>query len=278
LLTRTRFGLQRKSKLKNPEKISHCFAQAVAEIYALKDAGLKLDLASSPNRGIYDVPPWVKDITLCRDESGKLALAYPKYKSAEQFLQAMQMVPELEADPVEEEELLVEEAADLLEPVMPSEPVQPVPVMDPATPAFKQAAIVKQDPEKKPFDFMSNRPVPRAKPVESKRVEEVIEADIPAVEPATPAPSRFAELASAFETSQTDVNGLRHTILELRAQRIANEIAALRSSTQLDKTSPSSASVEEVKWRHVPLTNNALKFAVSPPSSHKHEMSRLTRY
>jgi hypothetical protein len=265
LLINTRYGLQRKSKLKNTEKLSHCFAQAVAEVYTLKEAGKKLDLASSRNRGIYDVPPWVKDIKLCRTEDGKVTLAYPKHKSAEQFLQAMQMVPELDAEvepveAVEEDDLLVEEAADLLEPVLPSEPA---PTMDPSTPAFKRAAIVKQDPEKKPFDFMSNRPVPRAKPIESQIVVENVAEDTHVGKPTASAPSRLAELASAFETSQTAVNGLRHTILELRAQRVANEVAALRSSTRSGKASSPATPGQAVKWRHVPLTDNHVKFAVS---------------
>jgi actin-related protein 6 len=249
------------SKVKNKEKLSHYFAQAVAEIYALRAAGQGLDLASSPNRGIYDVPPWVKDIKLCRTKKGNFVLAYPENKSAKQFLKAMQAVPELETEEsVAEQDLLVEEAQDLLEPVLLSESA---PTMDPATPTFKRAALVKQDPDKKPFDFMSNRPVPRVKPVESEKIVEKAEVDTLVVEPTAPSPSRIAELASAFEKSQTAVDGPGKTVRELRAQRKVKQVAALPSASGSGKVSPSVAPGEEVKWRHVPFPDIAVKFAVS---------------
>jgi hypothetical protein len=58
---------------------------------------------------------------------------------------------------------------------------------------------------------------------------------------------------------------LRHTVLEHRAQRLADDIAALRKAARSTKSSSSSsaAHVEEVKWRHVPITDNNVKFAVS---------------
>jgi hypothetical protein len=222
-----------------------------------------MDLAKLPNRGVYDSPGWVRKIKLHRTESGELALAYPKYKSAEAFIKVMQSTPEGEsAQTLEgEEEVLLDEAEDLLDPVLPQEPA---PIMDPATPAFKREAVVKIDPTKKPFDFMSNRPVPRAKIVETAPVEEV-EVEEPAVEANPPPPSRLTELMSIFEKSQSAVNGLRHTVLEHRAQRLADDIAALRKAARSTKSSSSSsaAHVEEVKWRHVPITDNNVKFAVS---------------
>jgi hypothetical protein len=233
-------------------------------VYALREAGSDMDLAKLPNRGVYDSPGWVRKIKLHRTESGELALAYPKYKSAEAFIKVMQSTPEGEsAQTLEgEEEVLLDEAEDLLDPVLPQEPA---PIMDPATPAFKREAVVKIDPTKKPFDFMSNRPVPRAKPVETAPVEEVVEVEEPAVEVISPAPSRLAELMSTFEKSQSAVNGLRHTVLEHRAQKLADDLAALRKAAWSIKPSSSSpaAHVEEVKWRHVPITDNNVKFAVS---------------
>jgi hypothetical protein len=109
---------------------------------------------------------------------------------------------------------------------------------------------------------MSNRPVPRVKPAEVAAVQEAIEA---AAEPPVPS-SRLTELMSAFETSQAVVNGLRHTVLEHRAQRIFDDIAALRAAAPQKKpsTSPSSSSpAEKFKWRPVPITELAVKFAVS---------------
>ena len=257
-LTRSSFGLHR--KVTRPDDIRTRFAQAVAEVYALKDAGLTIDLAKLPNRGVYDSPRWVRDIRLHKTESGELALAYPKYKSAEDFIKVMQSAPEWESALVEaEEEVLVEEAVHLLEPVLPQEPV---PTMDPATPAFKRAAVVKMDPEKKPFDFMSNRPVPRAKPVGTQKVEETLEVEEPTVKPLAPASSRLTELTSASETSRSAVDEMRHSALEHRAQRLIDDSATLRSAARPNKTSSSLANIEEVKWRHVPITDLAVKFAV----------------
>jgi hypothetical protein len=240
----------------------------MTEIYALREAGLDMDLAKLPNRGIYDVPHWVGDIKLHKTAAGDLVLAYPENKSAEEFIQALQMAPEWEsATPVEDEmlvneaeELLVEEAEDLLEPVLPAEAV---PVMDPATPAFKRAAVVKVDSDKKPFDFMSNRPVPRAKPVEAEKIEAAVEAMEQAPQPVSLVASRVNELVSAFETSRSALNGLRHSILEHRAQRIADEIANMQSSTRRNKPSSPAVPTEEVKWRHVSFSDAAIKFAVS---------------
>jgi hypothetical protein len=230
---------------------------------------MSLDLAKLPNRGVYDVPRWVRDINLYKTDSGDLALSYPKYKNAEELLKVMQSAPEWEsAEVIEEDDVLLEEAEDLLDPVLPQEPI---PTMDPATPAFKRAAVVKIDPEKKPFDFMSNRPVPRAQPAEAKKVPEVVEKveevvviEEPAVQAGSPTVSRLTELTSAFEASTSAVNDLRHTVLEHRAQRLADDIAALRKAARFSKLSSSSdAQVEPVKWRHVPLDDPNLKFAVS---------------
>jgi hypothetical protein len=263
---RSSFGLH--SKPTSPEDMRRRFRQAMTEVYALREAGLDMDLAKLPNRGIYDVPHWVGDIKLHRTAAGDVVLAYPEDKSAEEFIQALQMAPEWESVTSAEEEmlineaeeLLVEEAEDLLEPVLPAEAV---PVMDPATPVFKRAAVVKMDSEKKPFDFMSNRPVPRAKPVEVEKIEAAVEAVEQAPEPVSLVDSRVTELVSAFETSQSALNGLRLSILEHRAQRIADNIANMRSSTRRNKPTSPAVPTEEVKWRHVPLSDAATKFAVS---------------
>jgi hypothetical protein len=230
----------------------------VAEVYALKEAGLDMDLAKSPNRGVYRSPRWVKDIKFHRTESDELTLAYPAHKNADLFIQAIQEAPEWESAPVMEyREVLVDDVADLLEPVLPQEPEL---TMDPATPAFKRAAVVKMDPEKKPFDFMSNRPVPRAKPAEIEQVQEIVK---PVAESVAFTPSRLIELMTASETSQSVINGLRHSILEHRAQRIAENIAAMKKTTRNDKPSLSTVQAEEIQWRHVPITDLAVKFAVS---------------
>jgi hypothetical protein len=200
-----------------------------------------MDLAALPNRGVYPRPAWVKKIKLTRAENGDLALAFPQFASPEKFIQILQSAPEMEAfEPIEEDEELMEE---LIEPVVPG---AAEPVMDPATPAFKRAAMVKQDEDKKPFDFMSNRPVPRAKPTEAPVVEEVVEEVVetiaepvveevvePVVDKATPAekPSAPAQ----------------------EPQNLADKVAKIRQEAEVD----------EVKWRHAPIADADVKFAVS---------------
>jgi hypothetical protein len=269
---RSSFGLRQRGRASGSEraKMLHArFVQAIKEVYALKEAGVDMDLAKLPNRGIYKVPGWVKHVELRMGKDGELTLAYPKGKSAEHFLLAMQDLPEwdLEAAADRADDLLAEEG-ELLEPILPQEAI---PTMDPATPAFKRAAMVKSDGENKPFDFMSNRPVPRVKPAEVAVVQEALDA---VVEPGIPS-SRLTELMTAFETSQSAVNGLRHTVLEHRAQRIFDDIAALRVSAPQKKSSSSSsaAAADRFKWRPVPITDVAVKFAVSNPSAESFNMT-----
>lgn len=232
----------------DPVKLRKAFAQAVTEVYTFKQAGLDLDLSKLPNRGVYKRPAWVKNIKLYKTESGELALAFPEYKSAEQFIKIIQTTPEFDGFDAEvDDELIVE---DVVEPVVPE--AAAVPVMDPATPEYKRAAVVKQDAEKK-FDFMSNRPMPRATPVDTPveaAVEEVAQveaaAETPVVDvlveetvsvqpthgPSSPVPSRYAEL-------------------ETRAQSLADAITQLRREARLN-SEHSASQVSEILWRHVP--------------------------
>ncbi|KAF1842548.1 actin-domain-containing protein [Cucurbitaria berberidis CBS 394.84] len=248
--TKYNFGLHKKTT--SARELRSRFAQAVAEVYALKQAGRDMDISKFPNRGVYDPPRWVKDIKLSRTDSGELALAFPRYKSAEQLLQAMQAAPEWESAQADEE-LLIDEAAHLQE---------QEPVMDPDTPAFKRAAVVKMDAEKKPFDFMSNRPVPRAKPIQKANVDEVAATQEPALSEQTPAPSPLAELTSAIETSQSAISQLCHSVIEHRAQRLTDDILALRKAAKQDKSDSVAPKIEDAKWRHVPITDLAIKFAL----------------
>ena len=266
--THYNFGMH--GKVRNHAGLRSRFTQAVAEVYALRVAGLDMDIANFANRGVYDPPPWVQHIRLVQTDNGDLALEFPKHRSLEQFLDIMQTAPEWEGAPAEEEELLVEEAEDLaedlLDPVLPQEQL---PTMDPETPPFKRAAMVKMEEGQKPFDFMSNRPVPRTKPVEEPVVEEVL------VEAAVPEP--VVEEVVVQETAPTSnsppVNEIapaaaiesRHSILVQRAQQLADDFAALRKPAPQSKsasTAPPTSSAEETKWRKIALDNNDVKFAV----------------
>ncbi|KAG9206966.1 hypothetical protein G6514_000257 [Epicoccum nigrum] len=245
--TKFNFGMNKRTT--DPNKLRKAFAQAVAEIYTLKQAGMDLDLSKLPNRGVYRCPSWAKNIKLYNTPNGELALAFPEYRSAEQFVKIIQDTPEWESyepETLEEDELLVE---DVVAPVVP-DAAAALPVMDPATPEYKKAAVVKQDPDKV-FDFMSNRPVPRAKPAETPvetsaeavveevvQVEEVVPVEAPS--PATPS---------------------RHVELETRAQTLSDAVTALRQEAHLNAANTASQ-VNEIMWRHVPLTDNDVKFAL----------------
>ena len=260
LLTKHSFGMNKRTT--DPVKLRKAFAQAVAEVYTLKQAGLDLDLSKLPNRGVYKRPNWVKNIKLYKTESGELALAFPEYKSAEHFLKVIQDTPDFDAfepEALEEDELLVE---DVVEPVVP-EASAAVPVMDPATPEFKRAAVVKQDPEKT-FDFMSNRPVPRAKPVETPvatSAETVAEA--PIVEETVQVEEALPVQPTHTPSSSTPS---RHADFDTRAQTLTDAITQLRNEAHLNSENTASQ-VNEVMWRHVPLTDNDVKFAVSRHST-----------
>jgi hypothetical protein len=266
------FGLH--GKVRNPVDLRRRFTQAVAEVYALKQAGLAMDVSKFANRGVYDPPHWVKDIKLVKTESGDLALEFPEYASLERFLDVMQTAPEWEGAPAEEEELLVEEAEDLLDPVLPQDQLPP-PTMDPDTPAFKRAAVVKMEEGKKAFDFMSNRPVPRAEPVEEPVAEAVVTPE-PVVEevvvqevvsretaPATTSrPIHANDPAPVNEIAPAAATESRHSILEQRAQQLADDFAALRKPAQQSKSINQTSSVEETRWRKISLDDVNVKFAV----------------
>jgi hypothetical protein len=259
------FGLY--SKATRTTDMRARFTQAVAEVYALKQAGLDMDLSKFANRGVYDRPRWIKDIKLVRTESGDLALAFPEHKNLHDLLATMQTAPSWEAEPAEPDELLVEEVVEELEGA--NSPQAQVPTMDPETPAYKRAAVVKQDAEK-PFDFMSNRPVPRTKPVEEPVKQPVVEEvvvqetapqDTPDVALNAP-PAHAADPEPVNEIAPEAASESRHAILEERAQRLAADFAALKKSVQPSKGQSSAIKSEETKWRHIPVTDLDVKFAV----------------
>lgn len=253
------FGLH--GKTTTPNELRSRFIQAVAEVYALKQAGLDMDLSKLANRGVYDCPRWVRDIRLFRTESGNLALAFPKHKTAEQFLKVMQTVPTWElAQVVEEDDPLVGGGTSAPEPDL----LQKPPTMDPNTPAFKKAAVVKMDADKKPFDFMSNRPVPRAKPVEKEIMENLIAIEESRTQAMPSTSSSLTDLASAVQLSGSTVSELRRSIIELRASHLADNVLALKNAAQLSVPASSASKIEEDRWRHVPITDLAVKFAVRP--------------
>lgn len=250
----------RATRIRKPDVLRKNFHQAVVEIHALKQAGQELDMSKQVNRGVYESPEWIQDVQLQRDGHGEFVLSFPEGKSLETLLETMQRVPDYAPEALETEaldgELLAEEGVPLA-----AEPVSPPPTMDPATPEFKRAALVKDDAEKPKFDFMSNRPVPRApKPAAPKPaapaapIAQVVENVIATPEPAASTP-KF-DFDAALATSASTLGELRRAVLEASA-RSAEPSAARSSKTDTPDTAAT--------WQHMPLTDVDLKFAVSSP-------------
>jgi actin-related protein 6 len=183
------------------------------------------------------------------------------------------------------------EEADLVFEEAPSAP------QETSTAPIVGGALVKQA-EGKPFDFMSNRPVPRAKPVEAASTPEAI------VEQVTPAAeAKLAEepilaqkpisldIESAAETARRAIADARHEVLGMRIQRTADAIAdarhevfAVRTQRTADAIArlrqevhgkgikPTKKSDKKVistlpkptlrKWRDLPLTDPTIKLKI----------------
>lgn len=249
------FGLH--TKVTRPSELRNRFTQAVAEIHTMKQAGLDMDFSKFANRGIYDAPRWVKDIQLVKTEAGDLALAFPQHKSLEQLLETMQRAPTWEPFFEESAELLVEEGEDAVS------TEEQAPTMDPDTPAHKRAAVVKMDTEKKPFDFMSNRPVPRNKPVQQPVVEDAVAEDSAPTTTSTTTPAEPFVQKTESQPKQEPKSELRASILEKQAQRLAQDFAALKKAVQQGQSTAPDIKPEETKWRQIQVTDINLKFAVS---------------
>ncbi|KAF7566700.1 Ribosomal-L50 domain containing protein [Pyrenophora tritici-repentis] len=254
------FGLHRRTA--GFKELRNRFTQAVAEVYALKQAGIDMDLSKFANRGVYAAPHWVKDIKLVKTENADIILDLPLGRSLEDFVEVMQTIPELEPEALVqggEEDLLVEEAEELLEPVLPQEQL---PTMDPATPEYKRAAVVKADAGKKPFDFMSNRPVPRAKPVSEPLVEEVVSQPAHPVENLTSSPPPADQEKAMDDTPNIVTEDPKHSIFADKAQQFADDFAALKQSAEQSRASKATIKAEELRWQQISITDVAVKFAL----------------
>lgn len=255
--TEYNFGMHK--RVTSPSELRGRFVQAVSEIYTLKQAGLDMDMSKFANRGVYHPPRWIKDIRFSRTDNGSLALAFPKHKNAAQLLKAMQTAPDWEAMLEEEEDPLVEEATDLQEPVL---PLETPPTMDPNTPSFKKTAVVKLDGDKKPFDFMSNRPVPRTTPTQEPKLEDMSETQETVQIESRPLSTLLAELTSAVESSQSAIRELHHSFSEYRSHRSADDVRTSSNLPPQDSSSPAVLHAADSTWRKVGIDSVPLKFAV----------------
>jgi hypothetical protein len=262
----------RRTRVRSPEALRQNFHRAVVEIHALKSAGENPDISRLANRGVYNAPKWIKDVKLQRSKE-QFELSLPGTQTLETLLDEMKHVPVY--DPMQAtlasqhalEDNMLNDLDEVMEEEMAEELVaeQPAPVMDPDTPAFRRAALVQQDPEKR-FDFMSNRPIPRTPPA------------APIVQP--------AETIKETVVVETKVKPVTENIAMVKETVVVEEAP---SSVDADARTPASSTSEileaskdgtfphwasksvkratpaetEAKWRDVPLTDVDMKFAVS---------------
>lgn len=250
------FGMHTKSK--KPRELRARFIQAVAEVYGLKHAGLNMDVSKLSNRGIYNPPTWVKDVRLSRAQNGELILLCPKNKDVSQLIQAIQATPTWEPTFAGEEAVATEEfpLEESSEPLNTAPAQEALPTIDPDTPAFKRAAVVKMDAEK-PFDFMSNRPVPRTQflPKSERATDKTIESNASEARPLL-VDAQLVELNRAVNESQSIIGELRRYFIEHRVQILDNNLEALRSAVLPAECGSA------VKWSEVCI-DDFVKFAVS---------------
>jgi hypothetical protein len=194
------------------------------EVYTLKQAELDMDLTKLPNRGIYNPPHWISEVKMYKSPSGELALIYPGGRTTEKLLLKMQDVPAWDPAKVwaETEQSLSDEAEDM-------EYEQIEQAAQPGNTEPPKVALAKVDEDKR-FDFMSNRPVPRAKPIAPK-VEETIEK-LGAVKAEADAeianPHSAASLIAAVQASEAAVSAIRHNVLEHRVDSVEKNISTIR--------------------------------------------------
>lgn len=262
------------------------------EVYTLKQAELDMDLTKLPNRGIYNPPHWISEVKTYRSSSGELVLIYPGGRTTEKLLKKMQDVPAWDPTKVwaETEQSLTDEAED-----MEYEQIEQAAQLGNTEPP--KVALAKVDEDKR-FDFMSNRPVPRAKPVAPK-VEETIEK-LEAMKVEADAevahPHSAASLIAAVQASEAAVSAIRHNVLENRVDLVERNVSTIRQA--LNEAAAKSAELKaaamreviredieasvsesittiipgtitkdtiapEAKWRHASLDDISTKFAVS---------------
>lgn len=247
-----------RTKITELSSLRDKFHQAVVEIHSLKWAKMSLDLSSYPNRGKYGELPWnFNEVTFSLSRHSSPLLRFPTPEGHTQLLEKIQSAPETQ--PQEETDPLME----VVEELVVEEPVKTAENKEAKAPVVRVGALVKQT-EGKPFDFMSNRPVPRVvKPKEEPTPAQVVET----AEKAQPVGE--LDVASKAEKSREAVAGIRQTILEAAAQKSEQEVVTLREQvrgTTISLATESNNVVEPIlgtKYRDIPLASNKVKFAVS---------------
>ncbi|KAF2473090.1 uncharacterized protein BDR25DRAFT_341269 [Lindgomyces ingoldianus] len=246
------------TKVTEQSQLNNAFLRAVVETYMLIQAKQEPTLASHPERFSSEDPTWIYNVKLHAAPDGQLELNFPP-EAMKEFLEEVNY-REAKEQAVEEglEEVVEEYIAEEVHAEAENSSHEPgsqsidnaIAGSTDAVPT-KAAALVKQN-EKKPFDFMSNRPVPRAKREESTMtVDEVTETTT--VNPESPSPT--AELEALASTSEEAVatmrTAVRNAIETLAAQSISIQNPTVSEGPEL------------VDYYEIQLTDPQIKFALS---------------
>lgn len=255
--TNHNFGLHQ--KISTPGELRNRFVQAVAEVHSLKSTGLGLDLSAFGNRGVYEAPNWVTDIKLTCASNGELVVIFPNATNADQLVELMQVAPALEPNPISDDGSMPNDIPDLVEPIVPGEQQ---PTMDIETPPFKRAAVVKVDTESKPFDFMSNRPVPRSTPLVNDNAANMVKGTETTVLGEPQGIPMHNHPVSTAESAESPTREPR----QIHTKTTLSPNTGKPRSQQIAKTSQGGSpmpKVEEGRWRAISINEAEFKFAVS---------------
>jgi hypothetical protein len=256
VLTRGRFGRNKPvTKLPDLQKLFH---RAAVEVYTLHQAGRRnFELTGD---AMYSSHPSIDftSVKLQYSPNDGVSLYFPEPTDRTSLLQNAQKGPLEKKVPrgsavKTPQEMLVDEAEELVI----EEPQVTAADVTVASISGKPAALVKQT-EGKPFDFMSNRPVPRTNAEEA--AAQAAEAVAPVVK---------IEVDTATVASPEIVETVREETLKAAVRSAEREATAARREVRGHVEAAASQNITvlepvvDVKYRHVPLTDHSLKFAVS---------------
>ncbi|KAF2190977.1 hypothetical protein K469DRAFT_746439 [Zopfia rhizophila CBS 207.26] len=260
-LWRPEFSYAPAEKITNSQELRAAFHRALVEVFTLRHAGKDMGLAAASNRESGPEQIWISDIKLRASPDRGIELVYPHPLAMQDLLEWLIPDPNRPAELEGAIEFIEEIAPEQLEEMTEYSPGEKdyregkdrmaTRTIDDISAQTKQSGLpVKQD--KKPFDFMSNRPVPRSKPDEpTQQVDEVAQKmESTVVEEELESPSESAKLESSAQATESAIAVARQAIRE--------EVTA-RAGTSYIVREPDT---DEPKYRHIPLTDLDIKFAL----------------
>ncbi|KAF2263810.1 hypothetical protein CC78DRAFT_267444 [Lojkania enalia] len=235
----------------DPRKLRQEFLRAIVEVYTLKRAGKNMDLASYPNRGKFEEPPWIYDVEVTATRNGKVHIGYSDH-------QFRDLLAQIGSEPPVQEERLEEELEDPADGTL-KEVIEEVKAQAEA-PESEASSTKKPTPakklEQKPFDFMSNRPVPRAKPESPRPAEEtiaetiVVESPKPGIEIRQPA--QTFDLEAATKAAEDAVAAIRQAVHDTISENLSES-----------QTKRLSSKDQQLQYEQISLANSNIKFALA---------------